>query len=164
MALPAHSYARLIEDAVVALLKADTTGLYQAFTNADGSKVTPSVVRQYDYDGTHQPLAVVVVARDLTNAMLGATGLGSQWRVTLTAGTLCSIPYDPENDSADRVHGAVERYLATSLTVAALNTQLGVGSVITIHGKTSAEVPDALNEGGFTLARTAAVTLHFGVS
>ena len=162
MSAPDHTYQRLIEDAIVTLLKASTVVNY-TYTDQDGKTYAPAILRRYQQSTEAGRLSVVVHAKDLTNAMLGATGRGSQWRVTLSLGVVSVVAHDKDNENADQLQGAVERYLA-ALTPATINTQLGVGSVVTIHGITSAEDPDQMTDDRETLWRYSAVTLHFGVT
>ena len=162
MTAPAHTYQRLIENAVVTTLKADST-VNQAYKDIRDADYSPAIVRAYDWESEVDRLAIVVHARDLTNAMLGATGRSAQWRVTLVVAVMSSKDHDKGNDNADRVQGACERWLY-GLTPSTLNTALGVGSVITIHGITSAELDDAQDDARETLARYSAVTLHFGTT
>ena len=163
MALPNHTYQRVFEDAFVTLFTADTTGVYQAYTDAEGTSYTPTVDRGYKSSTEHGKLAVLVKAHSLQNAMLGAIGRGSQWRVTVSARVLASIAHDPDNDNADRLQGAVERYLA-ALTVATLNSNASVsGASITVHGITMAEEDDAVDETAGVVVRNSALVIHFGV-
>ena len=164
MALPNHTYQRVFEDAFVTLFTADTTGVYQAYTDAEGTSYTPTIIRAYKSSEEHVRLAVVVKAHSLENAMLGALGRGAQWRVTVTARVLASIPHDPDNDNADRLQGAVERYLA-AVTVATLNSNASIsGASITVHGITAAnQDEDAQDDTAGVLTRSAAIVIHFGV-
>jgi len=162
MTAPAHTYQRLIEDAVVTTLKSDST-VNQAYKDIRDADYSPAIVRAYDWEKEVDRLAILVHARDLTNAMLGATGRSAQWRVTLLLSVMSSIDHDKGDDNADRVQGACERWLY-SLTPATLNTALGVGSVVTIHGITSAELDDVVEQDRDRLSRFSAVTLHFGAT
>ena len=163
MSLPAHTYQRLIEDAIVTLLTAATTTVNQAYKDIGDVSYSPQIRRAYRGDKQPSALDVVAHAQDLTNAMLGATGRGAQWRVTLVLSVINSIDHDKSNENADMLQGACERWLA-ALTPATLNTALGVGSVVTIDGITGAEVPDTKAEDREALMRSSAVTLHFTAS
>jgi hypothetical protein len=163
MALPNHSYQRVFEDGVVALLQADTTGVNQAYRDAEDVSYTPTIIRGYKSSVEHGRLAVVVMAHSLQNAMLGALGRGAQWRVTVAVRVMSSIAHDPDNDNADRLHGAVGRYMA-AVTVSTLNSEANIsGASITVHGITATEEEDAIDEQAGTLVRTSAVVIHFGV-
>jgi hypothetical protein len=162
MSLPAHTYQRIVENAVVTMLTADTT-VNQAYKDIREADYSPTFRRSYQGDKEVTPLDVLVHATDLTNAMLGSTGRGAQWRITLGIAVINSLDHDKANDNADMVQGAVERWLA-ALTPATLNTALGANPAITIHGITGAEMPDTKDESRDALMRWSAVTLHFGAN
>lgn len=158
MTAPAHTYQRLIEEAVVTLLKADTD-INQAYKDQQDADYSPSIVRAYGYASKVPRLSVLVECRDITNEMLGSTGRGSLWTVLLKLRVSHNIPDDKDDENADRVQGACERWL-NAVTPATLNTAL-TGSGITIHGITAAQDPDEMDQAEGSLRRTSVVTLHF---
>ena len=164
MTVQAHTYQRVIEDAVVTLLTAATTTVNQAYKDIRDADYYPQFRRAYEGNKDVSELDVVVHAMDFTNAMLGATGRGSQWRVTLVISVINSIDHDKANGNADQVQGAVERWLYAA-TPATINNQLsttwGANQPLLIDGITGAEVPDSKAEERQALARASAVTLHF---
>jgi hypothetical protein len=162
MTAPAHTYQRQIEEAVVTLLKADTDyGINQTYQDGQDVDYSASIVRAYGFSTKVPRLSILVECRDLTNAMLGSTGRGSLWNVMLKLRVSHSIADDKDDENADRVQGACERWLA-AVTTATLNTAL-TGSGITIHGITAAQDPDEMDQAEGALRRTSVVTLHFGV-
>ena len=163
MTAPAKTYQRLIEEAVVTTLTADST-VNQVYKDLKDADYSPAIVRAYDETNEVKRLAIFVEAMDLTNAMLGSLGRSAQWRVTLVISVMHSLDQDKSGTNADRVQGAVERWLA-ALTPATLNTALGVGSSVTVDGITGAEVPDVFSDGERkTRQRSSAATLHITVT
>ena len=162
MTAPAKTYQRLIEEAVVTMLTADTT-VNQAYKDLRDADYSPAIVRAYDETNEVKRLAIFVEAMDLTNAMLGSLGRSAQWRVTLVLSVMYSVDHEKSGTNADRVQGAVERWLA-ALTPATLNTALGVGSSVTVDGITGAEVPDVFSEERKSRQRSSAATLHITVT
>lgn len=161
MSAPAHTYQRLIEDAVVTLLKADTA-VNQTYKDASDTDYTPTIKRAYERSSEVTRLGIIAHARDLVNAMLGPTGRGAQWRCVLSVGVVVADANDKDNDDGDRVQGACERFVK-GLTPATLNTALGSAG-ITIDGITNAEEPDTHDEDRQALWRNSAATLHFSVT
>ena len=160
MTTPAHTYQRLIEEVVVTLLTADAD-VNQVYQGQQDEDYSPSIVRAYGFATKVPRLSILVECRDLTNAMLGATGRGSLWTVLLKLRVSHNIADDKDDDNADRVQGACERWLY-AVTPAALTTAL-TGSGITVHGIVAAQDTDELDQADGALRRTSAVTLHFEV-
>lgn len=141
----ANSIERTIEDAALALCKADT----------DILALGPDIRTYYDQDSPSDRMALVLRCDQLENENLAGTARGVYWTARLSYICIAFISDNTDGERLDRLVRAAQAELFAT-TPAALTAAL---TGYTINGIVGAEpIEEDYNEGVVT--RGCAVTLH----